>query len=91
MNRPTTCRNDEDGAETGEGVVPRDEGWGEPAEHPTGVRHIGGVNMDQASMRNVRTCRPDAKGAAQVVHTTRARVPMRGTGAEVSVVGLKVL
>lgn len=45
----------------------------------------------QASMRNRRTCRPDAKGAAQVEDTTSARVPMRGTGAEASVVGVKVL
>jgi hypothetical protein len=46
--------------------------------------------MDQASIRNRRTCRPDVKGEAQVEDTTSARVPMRGTGAEVSVVGKKV-
>jgi hypothetical protein len=42
-------------------------------------------------MRNRRTRRPDAKGAAQVEDTTSVRVPMRGTGAEVFVVGMKVL
>jgi hypothetical protein len=47
--------------------------------------------MDQASMRNRRTCRPDEKGEAQVADTTSARVPKRGTGAEASVVGQKVL
>jgi hypothetical protein len=56
---------------------------------PVGARHEGGENADQASMRNRRTCRPDAKGAAQVEDTARARVPKRGTGAEASVVGLK--
>ena len=62
-----------------------------PALCPTGARHTDGENANQASMRNRRTRRPDAKGAAQVEDTTRARVPMRGTGAEVFVVGLKVL
>jgi hypothetical protein len=56
-----------------------------------GARHIGGVKLDQALVRNVRTCRPDAKGEAQVEDTTRARVPMRGTGAERPVVGVKAL
>jgi hypothetical protein len=32
---------------------------------PTGVRHVGGVTLDQALVRNVGTCRPDAKGEAQ--------------------------
>lgn len=58
---------------------------------PTGARHTDGENTNQASMRNRRTRRPDAKGEAQVEDTTRARVPMRGTGAEVFVVGEKVL
>jgi hypothetical protein len=62
-----------------------------PVECPTGARHKGGVNLDQALVRNVRTCRPDAKGAAQVEDTTSARIPKRGTGTEVSVVGLKAL
>ena len=91
MNR---CRRVEipiDGVETGGGAVPRDEGRGEPEMCSTGARHEGGVNKDQASVRNVRTCRPDVKGEAQVADTTRARVPMRDTGAEVRVVGKKVL
>jgi len=31
----------------------------------TGVRHEGGVILIQAWVRNVGTCRPDAKGDAQ--------------------------
>jgi hypothetical protein len=31
----------------------------------TGVRHEGGVSVMQAWMRNVGTCRPDAKGDVQ--------------------------
>jgi hypothetical protein len=62
-----------------------------PAVCPTGARHTDGKNTDQASMRNRRTRRPDAKGEAQVEDTTRARVPKRGTGAEAFVVGMKVL
>ena len=31
-----------------------------------GVRHEGGVNLVQASVRNVGTCRLDGKGAIQV-------------------------
>jgi hypothetical protein len=80
-----------DDIETGVGEVSRDEGRDEPVECSTGVRCESGVNLDQASARNVRTCRPDAKGEAQVVVPTRARVPMRGTGAETLVVGMKVL
>jgi hypothetical protein len=86
-----TCRKTQDDVETGAVMRPWDEGRGEPVECSTGVRHRGGVNVDLALVRNVRTCRPDAKGEAQVAATTRARVPMRGTGAETLVVGLKAL
>lgn len=86
-----TCRDDPNGAETrgSDGPGMRVGAW--PVECPTGARHEDGENADQASMRNRRTCRPDAKGAAQVEDTTSARVPMRGTGAELPVVGGKVL
>jgi hypothetical protein len=33
---------------------------------PNGARLGGGVNPDQALLRNAGTCRPDAKGEAQV-------------------------
>ena len=42
-------------------------------------------------MENVRTCRLDAKGDTQAVTAVSVRVPMRGTGAEHSVVALSVL
>ena len=86
-----TCRNSLKSRRNRGGAVTRDEGRGEPDEYSTGVRHEGGVNVDQASLRNVGTCRPDAKGEAQVAETASARVPMRGTGTEMLVVGWKVL
>ena len=39
---------------------------GEPAYCLDGVRHKGGVNLNQAFVRNVGSCRPDVKGEAQV-------------------------
>jgi hypothetical protein len=39
---------------------------GEPAYCLDGARHIGGVNLNQARVRNVGTCRPDEKGEIQV-------------------------
>jgi hypothetical protein len=39
---------------------------GEPAYYLGGVRHKGGVNLNQALVRNVGTCRPDVKGETQV-------------------------
>ncbi len=87
-----TCRDDLTGVQTRAECGPWDRGLGtRPVECPTGARHEDGENADQASMRNRRTCRPDVKGAAQVEDTTSARVPTRGTGAEVPVVGRKVL
>lgn len=43
-----------------------------PADRLGGVRHEGGVSLDQASVRNVGTCRPDAKERA------RAGSPCKG-------------
>ena len=39
---------------------------GKPAYRLSGVRHKGGVNLIQALVRNVGSCRPDVKGEAQV-------------------------
>jgi hypothetical protein len=86
-----TCRNASDDVETGGGSCSRDKLGSEPEGWPSGIRHIGGAKSDQALVRNVRTCRPDAKGDVQAAKTARARVPMRGTGAEQFVVGWKVL
>ena len=43
------------------------QGWGELADCPIGIRHEGGVTWIQALVRNVGTCRPDAKGETQAV------------------------
>jgi hypothetical protein len=57
---------------------------------PCDVRPKDGISLTQASAWNVGTCRPDAKGNPQVAQTTRAKVPMRGTGTERSVVAMKL-
>ena len=59
---------------------------------PSDTRLGGGVNPDQALLRNAGTCRPDVKGEARKREVpARARASMRGTGAEQPVVGMKVL
>ena len=58
---------------------------------PNDARLGGGVNPDQALLRNAGTCRPDAKGKLKWEAPARARVPMRGTGTGQPVVGVKVL
>ena len=45
----------------------------------------------QALVRNMRTCRCDAKGESQVAKITRLRVPKRNTGADQLVVVMKFL
>jgi hypothetical protein len=55
------------------------------------IRLKGSANLIQALVWNVGTCRPDDKGEIQMEETIRMRVPMRGTGAEQSVLGRKVL
>ena len=86
-----TCRNSIGDVKTGGAIFSRDQRGGGPEACPSGIRHVGGAKPDQALVWNVRTCRSDAKGDVQATKTARARVPMRGTGAESSVVGLKVL
>jgi hypothetical protein len=85
------CRNSIGDVKTGGAIFSRDRFGGGPEACPGGIRHVGGAKPDQALVRNVRTCRPDAKGEVQLAKTKRTRVPMRGTGTEWSVVGLKVL
>ena len=63
MSEPLTkCRNEYDGVKTGGFVLIRDKSGGNLPYCPVGVRHKGGVNFYQASVWNVGTCRPDAKG-----------------------------
>lgn len=60
-----TCRKNPRDVETGIETLSREAGGGEPVYRSTGVRHEGGVILMQAWMRNVGTCRSDAKGVAQ--------------------------
>jgi hypothetical protein len=64
---------------------------GKPVYCLDGVRHRGGVNLNQAHVWNVGTCRSDGKGETRSGGPTRVRVPMRGTGADQLVVVLKSL
>jgi hypothetical protein len=43
----------------------------EPAAWLDGIRHIGGVNLDQALVRNVGTCRLDATMGAGLRPATK--------------------
>lgn len=60
-----TCRKNEPDVETGIETLSREAGGGQPVYRSTGVRHEGGVILIQAWVRNVGTCRSDAKGVAQ--------------------------
>ena len=59
------CRKNESDVETGIETLSREAGGELPVYGSTGVRHEGGVILIQAWVRNVGTCRPDAKGDAQ--------------------------
>ncbi len=61
-----TYRKIEHDVETGIETLSRERGGGGPVDRSTGVRHEGGVILIQAWLRNVGTCRFDAKGDAQV-------------------------
>jgi hypothetical protein len=61
-----TCRKRIDDVKTGEMSLPRDGSGGRPDCCPDGIRHGGGVTLRLAFARNVGTCRPDAKGDAQM-------------------------
>ncbi len=60
-----TRRKTLNGVETEIETLSREAGGGRPVYGSTGVRHEGGVILIQAWVRNVGTCRSDAKGAAQ--------------------------
>lgn len=59
-----TSRKTPSDVETGTETLSRKVGGGLPVYGSTGVRHEGGVVLIQAWVRNVGTCRPDAKGDA---------------------------
>ena len=61
-----TCRNSLDDVETrGMVVAPGTSAGGDLETGPRGIRLGGGVNSDQALLRNAGTCRPDVKGDVQ--------------------------
>jgi hypothetical protein len=72
-------------------AIPLGSVRGEPEACPSGIRHVGGATLNQALVRNVRTCRSDGKGELQAAHTARIRVPTRSTGTEQLVIGRKAL
>jgi hypothetical protein len=80
------CREDRNDIKTGRQSLAQDKSRECLVIVLDGVRHEGGVNSIQASVRNVGTCRLDAKGETQMDETIRARVPMLSTGAEQPVV-----
>ena len=61
-----TCRKRRDAIETRLQSLAWDEARGVPADCLSGDRHKGGVSPVQALVRNVGTCRLDAKGEIQV-------------------------
>jgi hypothetical protein len=65
------CRKNERDVETGIETLSREAGGREPVYGSTGVRHEGGVILIQAWVRNVGTCRADAKGDAQAGSTRK--------------------
>ena len=62
-----------------------------PEACPSGIRHVGGAKLNQALVRNVRTCPPMQRERSQAAQTARIRVLMRSTGTEQPVVGTKAL
>ena len=54
-----TCRNRQDGIETGLRAYGPGRVWGRPVYCPGGARHGGGASLVQALARNVGTRRPD--------------------------------
>ena len=84
-----TCRKRIDDVETGGKSLTRDESGGCPDCGPDVIRHEGGVTLNRALARNVRTCRPDEKGAIQAGGPREDRSTDAGHGAEQPVVVMK--
>ena len=88
---PMKCRKRLGDVRTGGWHFLRDQLGGRPDVCPSGIRHVGGATLNQALVRNVRTCAPMSRERSQAARTARIRVPMRSTGAEQPVVVRKVL
>ena len=66
MNEPLMkCRKRTDDIKTGGKSLTRDKNRGHLKCCLFGIRHVGGVNLIQAFVWNVGTCRLDEKGEAQ--------------------------
>src|SRR5260370_31217807 len=72
-------------------TLPPGSARGNPEACPSGIRHVGGAKLNQALVRNVRTCPPMQRERSQAAQTARIGVPMRGPGTEQPVVGTKAL
>ena len=72
-------------------TLPPGSARGNPEACPSGIRHVGGAKLNQALVRNVRTCAPMQRERSQAAQTARSRVPMRSTGTEQPVIVMKVL
>src|SRR5260221_14263874 len=62
-----------------------------PEVCPCGIRHVDGAKLNQALVWNVRTWPAMLREKAQAAPTARTRVPMRSTGTEQLVSGMKAL
>jgi hypothetical protein len=49
----------------------RQKRWWWAEDGPSGIRHAGGAKLNQALVRNARTCRSDAKGEIQAAKSAR--------------------
>ena len=49
-------------------TLPPGSARGNPEACPSGIRHVGGAKLNRALVRNVRTCRTDAKGEVSSGH-----------------------
>jgi hypothetical protein len=60
------CRKVQNDVETRGNSLTWDKPGGWPDCCPGGIRHEGGVTLNQASLWNAGTCRPDVKGETQI-------------------------
>src|SRR5258706_8872880 len=72
-------------------TLPPGSAWGNPEVCPSGIRHVDGAKLNQALVRNVRTCPPMQREKSQAAKTAKMRVPMRSTETEQLVLGMKAL
>ena len=86
-----TCRKRMDDVETGGKSLTRDESGGWPDCCPDGIRHEGGVTQSRLLCGTWEPVAPMRREKSKWAGPTRMRVPMRGTGAEQPVVGMKAL